>query len=147
MSNYAENKKAYFNYEVLDKYEGGIELLGSEVKSIRAGKISLDGAFIIVRGGEVFLINTNIQPYQPQNTDKDYDPLRNRKILVTKKEIRELGDTEKNKSLTIVPLALYSKGSKIKISFALMRGKKKFDKRETIKKRETDRIIRREYKR
>lgn len=147
MSNYAENKKAYFNYEVLDKYEGGIELLGSEVKSIKAGKISFEGAFIIVRGGEVFLINANIQPYQPQNTDKNYDPLRNRKILVTKKEIRELGDTEKNKSLTIVPLALYSKGSKIKISFALMRGKKKFDKRETIKKRETDRIIRREYKR
>ncbi len=147
MSNYAENKKAYFNYEVLDKYEGGIELLGSEVKSIRAGKISFEGAFIIVRGGEVFLINANIQPYQVKNTDKNYDPLRNRKILVTKKEIQELGDTEKNKSLTIVPLALYSKGSKIKISFALMRGKKKFDKRETIKKRETDRIIRREYKR
>lgn len=147
MSNYAENKKAYFNYEVLDKYEGGIELLGNEVKSIRTGKISFEGAFIIVRGGEVFLINANIQPYQVKNTDKNYDPLRNRKILVTKKEIRELGDTEKNKSLTIVPLALYSKGSKIKISFALMRGKKKFDKRETIKKRETDRIIRREYKR
>ncbi len=147
MSNYAENKKAYFNYEVLDKYEGGIELLGNEVKSIRASKISFEGAFIIVRGGEVFLINANIQPYQVKNTDKNYDPLRNRKILVTKKEIRELGDTEKNKSLTIVPLALYSKGSKIKISFALMRGKKKFDKRETIKKRETDRIIRREYKR
>lgn len=147
MSNYAENKKAYFNYEVLDKYEGGIELLGNEVKSIRASKVSFEGAFIIVRGGEVFLINANIQPYQVKNTDKNYDPLRNRKILVTKKEIRELGDTEKNKSLTIVPLALYSKGSKIKISFALMRGKKKFDKRETIKKRETDRIIRREYKR
>lgn len=147
MSNYAENKKAYFNYEVLDKYEGGIELLGNEVKSIRASKISFEGAFIIVRGGEVFLINANIQPYQVKNTDKNYDPLRNRKILITKKEIRELGDTEKNKSLTIVPLALYSKGSKIKISFALMRGKKKFDKRETIKKRETDRIIRREYKR
>ncbi len=147
MSNYAENRKAYFNYEVLDKYEGGIELLGNEVKAIREGKISFEGAFIIVRGGEVFLINANIQPYQVKNTNKDYDPLRNRKILVTKKEIRELGDTEKNKSLTIVPLALYSKGSKIKISFALMRGKKKFDKRETIKKRETDRIIRREYKR
>jgi SsrA-binding protein len=147
MSNYAENKKAYFNYEVLDKYEGGIELLGNEVKAIREGKISLEGAFIIVRGGEVFLINANIQPYQVKNTDKDYDPLRNRKILVTKKEIRELGDTEKNKSLTIVPLALYPKDSKIKISFALMRGKKKFDKRETIKKRETERIIRREYKR
>lgn len=147
MSNYAENRKAYFNYEILDKYEGGIELLGNEVKATREGKISLEGAFIIVRGGEVFLINANIQPYQVKNTNKDYDPLRNRKILVTKKEIRELGDTEKNKSLTIVPLSLYSKGSKIKISFALMRGKKKFDKRETIKKRETDRIVRREYKR
>ena len=147
MASYAENRKAYFNYEVLDKYEGGIELLGNEVKSIRGGQISLDGAFIIVRGGEVFLINANIQPYQVKNTDINYDPLRNRKILVTKKEIKELSETEKNKNLTIVPLALYNKGHKIKIELALVRGKKKFDKRETIKKRESDIEIRREYKR
>ncbi len=147
MSSYIENRKAYFDYEVLEKYEGGLELLGTEVKSIRKGKASLQGSFIIVRGGEVFLINANIQPYQVNNIDKDYDTLRNRKILLTKKEIRELVETDQNKSLTIVPLALYNKGRKIKIEIAVVRGKKKFDKRESIKKRETDRIIRREYKR
>lgn len=146
MANYAENRKVYFNYEILEKYEGGIELFGSEVKSVRNGKMSLEGTFVIVRGGEVFLINANIPPYQPNNVAKDYDPLRNRKILLTKKEIRELADSEKNKSLTIVPISVYNKGRKIKITIALAKGKKKFDKRENIKKRETDRSIRREYK-
>lgn len=147
MSQYAENRKAFFDYEILEKYEGGLELLGNEVKSIRNGKASLLGAFVIVRGGEVFLINATIQPYQINNTKTDYDPLRNRKILLTKKEIRELVDIDQNKSLTIVPISLYNKGRKIKIEIAVVRGKKKFDKRESIKKRETDRIIRREYKR
>lgn len=146
MANYAENRKAYFNYEILEKYEGGIELLGSEVKSVRAGRISLEGAFVIVRGGEVFLINANIPPYQAANAPSAFDPLRNRKILLTKKEITELSDTERNKSLTIIPLSLYNKGRKIKISLALAKGKKKFDKRETIKKRESDREVRREMK-
>ncbi len=146
MSQYTENRKARFNYEILEKYEAGIELLGTEVKSVRTGKMSLEGAFLIVRGGEIFLINANIPPYQPSNAPKDYDPLRNRKILLTKKEIAELGGNEKNKSLTIVPLSLYNKGRKIKIEIGLAKGKKKFDKRETIKKRETDREIRREYK-
>lgn len=147
MASYAENRKARFDYEILEKYEGGIELYGSEVKAVRAGKISLEGAFVIVRGGEAFLINANIQPYQANNIAKDYDPLRNRKILLTKKELKELADTEKNKSLTIVPISMYNKGRKIKIEIALVKGKKKFDKRETIKKRETDIEIRREYKR
>jgi SsrA-binding protein len=117
------------------------------VKSVRSGKVSLEGAFIIVRGGEAFLINANIQPYQVKNTDKEYDPIRNRKLLLTKKEIGELASSEKNKSLTIVPISMYNKGRKIKLSLALVKGKKKFDKRETIKKRETDREVRREYKR
>jgi SsrA-binding protein len=147
MGNYAENRRAKFDYEILEKYEAGIELLGSEVKSVRSGKVSLEGAFIIVRGGEAFLINANIQPYQVKNTDKEYDPIRNRKLLLTKKEIGELASSEKNKSLTIVPISMYNKGRKIKLSLALVKGKKKFDKRETIKKRETDREVRREYKR
>lgn len=147
MSNYAYNKKANFNYQILEKYEGGIELLGSEVKAIKIGKASFEGSFIIIRGGEVFLINMNIQPYQANNIAKDYNPLRNRKILITKKEIEELTKIEKNKNLTIVPLSLYSKNRKIKIEFAVAKGKKAFDKRETIKKRDTDREIRREYKR
>jgi SsrA-binding protein len=147
MGNYAENRKARFDYEILEKYECGIELLGAEVKSVRGGRMSLEGAFVIVRGGEAYLMNANITPYQVKNTPDDYDPLRNRKLLLTKKEIKELSETEKNKSLTIVPLSSYNKGRKIKIEIALVKGKKKFDKRETIKKRETDIEIRREHKR
>ncbi|MDP9249038.1 MAG: SsrA-binding protein SmpB [bacterium] len=146
MANYAENRKARFDYEILEKYEAGIELLGTEVKSVRAGHMSLEGSFVIIRGGEAFLVNANIPPYQPTNAPLDYDPLRNRKVLLTKKEIGELADGGKNKSLTIVPLAVYNKGRKIKVSAALAKGKKKFDKRETIKKREADREIRREHK-
>ena len=146
MANYAENRKVYFNYEILEKYEAGIELFGSEVKSVRTGRMSLEGSFVIIRGGECFLINAQIPPYQPNNTPKEYDPLRNKKLLLTKKEICILADSGNNKSLTIVPISVYNKGRKIKISIALAKGKKKFDKRETIKKRETDREVRREVK-
>lgn len=146
MASYAQNRKVYFDYEILEKYECGIELLGTEVKSVRGGRMSLEGAFVIIRGGEAFVINANIPPYQPSNTPKDYDPLRNRKLLLTKKEIAELGGNEKNKALTIVPISVYNKGRKIKVEIALVKGKKKYDKRETTKKRETDREIRREYK-
>ena len=146
MAHYAENRKARFDYEILEKYEAGIELLGVEVKSVRGGRMSLEGAFVIVRGGEVYLINANIPPYQVKNTSKDYDTLRNRKLLLTKKEISELTGNEKNKSLTIVPISVYNKNRKIKAEIALVKGKKKYDKRETIKRRETDREIRREYK-
>ncbi len=146
MASYAENRKTRFNYEILEKYETGIELLGTEVKSIRNGQMSLEGAFVIVRGGEAFLINASIPPFQPKNAPKDYDPLRNRKLLLTKKEIAELAGSEKNKSLTIVPISVYNKKRKIKVEIALVKGKKKLDKREIIKKRETDRELRREYK-
>ncbi|MBI2627724.1 SsrA-binding protein SmpB [Candidatus Nomurabacteria bacterium] len=146
MTHYAENRKAYFNYEILEKYEAGIELLGAEVKSVRGGQMSLEGAFVIVRGSEAYLINANIPPYQVKNTPKDYDPSRNRKLLLTKKEIAELTGSERNKSLTIVPISVYNKGRKIKVEIALVKGKKKYDKRETLKKRDTDREIRREYK-
>ena len=146
MANYAQNRKVYFNYEILEKYECGIELLGTEVKSIRNGQISLEGAFVIIRGGEAFLINANIPPYQVKNAPKDYDPLRNRKLLLTKKELNELDGKQKNKSLTIVPISLYNKNRKIKIEIAEVKGKKKYDKRETIKKRDTDRELRRDIK-
>jgi SsrA-binding protein len=146
MANYAENRKARFNYEILEKYECGIELLGIEAKSIRDGGISLEGAFVIVRGGEAFLINANIRPYQVNNTPKDYDPLRNRKLLLTKKEITELAGNEKNKSLTMVPISVYNKGRKIKLEVALVKGKKPRDKRESIKKRDTERELGRRLK-
>ena len=146
MANYAENRKARFDYEILEKYEAGIELLGTEVKSVRGGRMSLDGSFVIIRGGEAFLINANIPPYQIKNAPKDYDPLRNRKLLLTTKELTELVKNEKT-NLTIVPISVYNKGRKIKVNIALVKGKKKTDKRESIKKRETDIEIRREFKR
>ena len=145
MASYAENRKARFDYEILEKYEAGIELLGTEVKSVRSGRMSLEGAFVIVRGGEVYLINSNIPPYQPENKTEDYDALRNRKLLLTKKEIIELVRNEKT-NLTIVPLSVYNKNRKIKLEIALVKGKKKHDKRESIKKRDTDREIRRQIK-
>ena len=143
---YAQNRKIHFDYEILEKYECGIELLGTEVKSVRGGRMSLEGSFVIIRGGEAFLINANVPPFQTSNAPTSYDPLRNRKLLLTKKEIVELADTGKNKALTIVPMSVYNKGRKIKIEIALVKGKKKHDKRETTKKRETDREIRREFR-
>ncbi len=139
-----QNRKARFNYELQEKLEAGIELLGLEVKALRAKQGSLEGAYVIVRGNEAFLINSFIPPYQPKNTPKDYDPRRNRKVLLTRKEVTELAGTENKKGLTIVPISVYNKGRKIKVELAIARGKKKYDKRETIKKRDSEREIRRE---
>ena len=147
MTTFLDNSKARFDYEVMEKFDAGIELLGFEVKSVRAGHGSIMGAYIIVRGGEVYITGMRIDPYQQGNTPPDYDAQRTRKLLLTKKEIELLTETESKKGLTLVPLSLYNKGGKIKVSFAIARGKKKFDKRETIKKRETDIELRREFKR
>lgn len=141
-----ENRKARFNYELQEKLEAGIELLGFEVKALRAKQGSLEGAYVIVRGNEAFLVNSFIPPYQPKNTPKDYDPRRNRKVLLTKKEVAELAGAENKKGLTIVPISVYNKGRKIKVELAIARGKKKYDKRETIKRRDSEREIRREMK-
>ena len=146
MSVFSENRKAYFNYEILEKIEAGIELLGFEVKSLKKGQGSLEGAHITIRGNEAFIIAMNIPPYQVNNTPTDYDPLRNRRLLLTKKELKNLEKEENQKGLTIVPLLVYNKGSKIKLEIAIVRGKKKYDKRETIKKRDTDREINRSLK-
>lgn len=146
MATYADNSKARFNYDILEKIEAGIELLGFEVKSVRAGRASLVGAHIIVRGGEAYLIGATIPPYQTNNTPKDYDAMRNRRILLTKKELVQLADSETKRGLTIVPISMYNKGRKIKVEVALVKGKKIHDKRQTIKKRDTDREIRREIK-
>ena len=141
-----QNKKAFFNYEITDKFTAGIELLGLEVKSVRGKKGQLDGAYVTVRGGEAFLIGANIPAYQATNTSADYDPLRNRKLLLTKKELKQLADIEAKKGLTIVAIAVYNAGRKLKLELGIAKGKKSFDKRETIKKRETDRDIRRTLK-
>ena len=141
-----ENRKAKFNYEFLEKLDAGIELLGSEVKSLRANLGSLEGAYVIVRGNEAFLIGAYIPAYQPKNTSHGYDERRNRKLLLTKKEIASLVRAEAKKGLTIVPISVYNRGHKLKVTLAIARGKKKFDKRETIKRRETERDMRRELK-
>ncbi len=144
---YTDNRKAYFNFEILETIEAGIELLGFEVKAIKKGLSSLDGAYIIVRGGEAFLVKAKVSPFQQANTPKDYDPLQNRKLILHKKEIKQLSDIEAGKGKSIIPLALYNNKNRIKVEVAIVRGKKQFDKRESIKKRETDIEIRREFKR
>lgn len=142
MAVFAENRKAHFNYEILETYEAGIELFGFEVKAVKAGMASMPAAYAIVRDGEVYLLNVHIPPYQKNNTDTLYDPERTRRLLLKKKEIKELADQKK---LTLVPLSMYSKGRRIKVELALARGKKLHDKRETIKKRDLDREMSREY--
>ena len=141
-----ENRKARFNYEIAETYEAGIELFGYEVKSLRKGQGSLDGAYALVRGGEAFLIGADIPPYQAKNAPSSYDPRRNRKLLLTKKEIRELSQEENKKGLTIVPISVYNKSRKIKITLGIGKGKKRFDKRQSIQKREVDREMRRSLK-
>ncbi len=137
------NKKASFNYEILETFEGGLELFGYEVKSLRAKHGSLEGARVTIRGNEAYLIGATIPAFQAFNTPKTYDPERNRRVLLTKKELTELSGVESQKGLTIVPISVYNKGKKLKLSLAIVRGKKKFDKRETVKKRETERELRR----
>lgn len=146
MTSKIQNKKATFNFEVLEKFEGGLQLTGFETKSVRSGKIKLDGSFIISRGGELFLKNAETQPYQPNNIPKDFDSKRLIKILVTKKDINKLTQKIEKERMSLVPLAIYPKGKKLKIEFALAKGKKKSDKRETIKQREADREIHRVLK-
>jgi len=143
---YAQNKKAYHDYEILEEIEAGIVLKGFEVKSIKQGKASLKGARVVVRGNEAFLIGANVPPYQASNTPKDYDPERARKLLLHKKEIAKLIGKEQQKGLTLPALSLYNKGGLVKLKFAVARGKKKFDKRESIKKRDIERDLKRSLK-
>jgi SsrA-binding protein len=135
------NRKAYFDYEILEKFEAGIVLLGMEVKSLKQSKASLAGAYVVIKHHEAFLLNATISPYQPQNTSPDYKPQRTRKLLLKNKEIDYLSDKTKQQRLTLVPLKVYNKNGLIKVEIALVKGKKKFDKRETIKKREEKRKI------
>ena len=145
MSKYLHNKKASFHYELLDKMTAGIQLHGFEVKALKAGVGgSLEGSYVIVKNGEAFLVGAHIPEYQVGNTPKDYDSRRPRKLLLTKKELDEIQKSKESKGLTIVPISLYNKGKHIKLDNAFARGKKKHDKRETIKKRDVQRDIDRE---
>lgn len=144
--NLVENKKARMDYEILEEFEAGIELLGYEVKALRAKLGKLEGSHVIVRGGEAYVVGMFIAAYQPANTPKDYDPMHSRRLLLTKKELTALGDYENQKGLTVVPISVYSKGVKLKMKVAAARGRKKFDKRAVLKKRDTEREMRRTLK-
>lgn len=138
------NKKATFDFELGDRFEAGIELRGYEVKSIRQGHGKLEGAHVIVRGGEAYLIGADIPAFQKANAPKSYDSTRPRRLLLSKKEIGELLGAESQKGQTVVAVSIYAKGSKLKLECAIARGKKKHDKRETLKKKAVKRDIERE---
>ena len=142
----AENKKAYYKYQILEKFEAGISLIGQEVKSIKTRGVSLAGSYVVLKGSEVFWIGLNIPPYQPKNVPKDYNPERTRKLLLKKSEIKYLIGKSMQKGLTLIPLRVYTKDGKIKLEFGIAKGKKKFDKRELINKREIEREIKKELK-
>lgn len=146
MSALSENRKAYFNYEILETFEAGIELKGYEVKAVKSGKVSLTGSFATIKDNQIWLTNADISPYQPNNTPPDYEPTRSRRLLLKKDEIKYLIGKMHSDKLTLIPLKLYNKRSRIKVELGLARGKKKYEKRETIKKRETAREIRRTLK-
>lgn len=158
---YINNNKATHDYDILERYEAGIVLSGTEVKSIRKSQGSLQGAYIIVRGApgksrgvaaqEAFLKNSYIPPYQENNTPENYDPYRERKLILNKSEISKLAGTatakagsKSSKGLTIVPISMYNKGRVIKVEIALVRGKKKHDKRASLRKEAIDRDLKRE---
>jgi len=141
-----ENKRAYSSYQILEKFEAGISLIGQEVKSIKAGRINLKGCYVILKDEEVFLVGCHIPPYQPKNAPSDYNPERARKLLLKKSEIKHLIGKAKQKGLTLIPLKVYIKKGIVKVEFAMGRGLKKVDKRELIKKREVKRRIDRALK-
>ncbi len=141
MKDFIFNKKAVFDYEILEKFEAGIVLSGTEIKAIKSGKANLAGSFAIIRNNEIFLLNFSIPPYQPKNVNASYQPDKTRKLLLHKKQIASLSGQLKQKNLTLIPLRMYNKHGLIKVELALAKGKKKFDKRESIKKRETQRKI------
>lgn len=141
-----ENKRVGFDYTILEEIEAGLELFGYEVKSLRAGHGSLKGARVVARGGEAYLVGATIPAWQPANAPKSYDPERTRRLLLSRKQIAHVSSAEGEKGLTIVPLKVYNKGRKLKLAIAIARGKKKEDKRHSIRAREEKRRIERTLK-
>lgn len=136
-----ENTRAGFDYEILEKMEAGIELHGFEVKSLREKQGSLKGARVVARGGEAYLVGATIPAWQVANAPKGYDPERPRRLLLAKKEIVHISSAESEKGLTIIPLSIYNKSRHLKLSLAIVRGKKAHDKRDTIREREEKRSM------
>lgn len=143
----SDNRQARHLYEILETYEAGIELKGTEVKSIRAGKVNLRDGYALLRNGEAWLINVHISPYDASSAYFNHDPRRTRKLLLHSREIRKLIGQVEQKGLTLVPLKMYMKGSFVKVSLGLGKGKKLHDKRDAIKKRDDQRDMARAMKR
>lgn len=139
----AKNPRAKFDYQIRDTIEAGLVLLGHEVKSARSGNISLKGAYASLAKNELWLLNAHIGAYQKAGHLKDYDPTRSRKLLIRKSELKKLIGTLQSQGLTLVPISVYTKGRRLKVELGLARGKKKYEKRETIKKRAVDKEIQR----
>lgn len=146
MKTVATNKTAYHNYQILETFEAGIALLGSEVKAIREGRISLKESYAEVKGGDVVLVKCHISPYEAANIF-NHEPLRERRLLLHKREIRKLSQKIKERGFTLVPTkVLFNDRGKVKVEIALVRGKREYEKRDVLKKRDTDREIRAEIK-
>jgi SsrA-binding protein len=145
MRDLATNKKAFFDYEIIESFEAGIVLLGTEVKSVKEGKINLKDSYVKIMNGEVFLINCHISEYKYGNIT-NHDPTRSRKLLLKKTQIGKLAGKTKEKGFALIPLKVYKKNNLIKIEIALAKGKKNYDKRETLKRKDIDREIRRSFK-
>ena len=144
MKIYSENKKASYDYAILEKFEAGLVLFGQEVKSIRTGHINLSGCYVTLNKGDPCLTGVKIPPYQPNNAGSDYNEERQKKLLLSKKEIDYLIGKTKQKGFSLIPLKIYDNNGRIKLEFGLAKGKKKYDKKEKIKKRDVDREVNRE---
>lgn len=143
----SDNRQARFRYEILETYEVGIELKGTEVKSIRAGKVNLRDGYALIRNGEAWLLNAHISPYERSSDYFNHDPRRTRRLLLHKKEIRKLIGKVEQEGLTLVPLKMYLKRGFVKLTIAVAKGKKLHDKRETLKERQDQREMARAIKR
>ncbi len=141
-----KNTKLSRDYETIETFVAGISLLGFEVKSLKNHQGSISESYIAIKNGEAYLLNAHIPAYQPKNTQDGYNPYHERKLLLNKKELVELADKAKRGNLTIMPISMYNNGSKIKVNIALVRGKKKFDKRLSIKKRDIEKDLGRRLK-
>ncbi len=147
MKTLAVNKRARFDYDLQETFEGGLVLTGPEVKSAKAGSVQLKGAFLDIRSGELWLKNAHISRFAPAaGAQKEYEPDHDRKVLVHKREMKRFIGKKQAEGFTLVPLSIYLKGNLVKLEFAIGKGKKKFEKRDAIKKRDVDRQIRQDMK-
>ena len=142
MQLFSENRRARFDYDFIETYRAGLELEGNEVKSVRSGKANLSGSYALIRGGEAWLVNADIPPYQPKNAPKEYGPARTRRLLLHKQEISALTGKLHEKGLSLVALKLFGEKGFVKIELALARARNKKDKRDALKKRATEREMR-----